>query len=190
MTADHLVTSRADHDLALVGPVPGDQSWQARRRTGYEVARFTIDWERRHATCPRGKTSVIWKPMTDSGGHPHADCSPCPARRQCISHDRPRALMVRAHPQFDALLAARHRQTTDAFKARYAKQAGIEGTIAQGVRRCDLRRTRFVGLAKTALSHVFIATALNLIRVAAWLAEVPRSVTRRSAFARLAPVRV
>ena len=98
--------------------------------------------------------------------------------------------MVRAHPQFDALLAARHRQTTDAFKARYAKQAGIEGTIAQGVRRCDLRRTRFVGLAKTALSHVFIATALNLIRVAAWLAEVPRSVTRRSAFARLAPVRV
>lgn len=42
-------------------------------------------------------------------------------------------------------------------------------------------------VVKTALGHVFIATALNLIRVAAWLAETPRSVTRRSAFAALAP---
>ena len=45
------------------------------------------------------------------------------------------------------------------------------------------------GVAKTVLGHVFIATALNLIRLAAWLAQVPRSVTRRSAFAALAPVR-
>jgi hypothetical protein len=51
------------------------------------------------------------------------------------------------------------------------------------VRWCDPRRTRYVGLARTALSHAFIATALNLVR----LAEVPRSTTRRSAFAVLAP---
>lgn len=95
--------------------------------------------------------------------------------------------MVRVQPQFEALMAARQRQTTDAFKERYATRAGVEGTIAQAVQRCDGRRTRFIGLKKTALSHVFIATALNLIRVAAWLAEVPRSVTRRSAFAALAP---
>ena len=160
------------------------------------MAQFAIDWDAQHATCPRGKTSVVWKEMHDSAGHPvvsirwaHADGGPCPVRGQCISHDRPRALMVRAQPQFDALMAARQRQTTEVFKARYAKRAGVEGTISQGVQRCDLRRTRFKGLAKTALGHVFIATALNLIRLAAWLAQVPRSVTHRSAFAALAPVR-
>jgi transposase len=194
VTADHLVTSRDEHGVDLVGPVGADQSWQARQQTGYAVAQFAIDWEARQATCPRGKRSVVWKPGLDSNRHPvvnirwaHADCGPCPVRRRCISHDRPRALQVRVQPQFAALMAARQRQITDDFKERYATRAGVEGTIAQGVRRCDLRRTRFIGLAKTGLGHVFIATALNLVRVAAWLAEAPRSTTRRSAFAALAP---
>ncbi len=90
--------------------------------------------------------------------------------------------------EFEALQAARRRQTTPEFKAWYAARAGIEGTHAQGVRRCGLRRTRYRGLAKTALGHTCIAAALNLVRVAAWLAETPRSTTRRSAFACLASV--
>lgn len=194
-TADHLVSGRDDHGVDLVGPAPGDQSWQARRHTGYDIAHFTIDWAAQRATCPRGEVSAIWKPMTDTGGHAvvnirwaHTACGPCPVRTACISHERPRALMVRAQPQFEALTAARQRQTTDDFKARYAKRAGVEGLISQGVHRCGMRRTRFIGLAKTALGHVFIATALNLVRVAAWLAEVPRSPTRRSTFAALAPI--
>jgi hypothetical protein len=36
------------------------------------------------------------------------------------------------------------------------------------------------------MSHAFIAAALNLVRVAARLADVPRSTTRRSACAALA----
>jgi hypothetical protein len=95
--------------------------------------------------------------------------------------------MVRTRPQVEALRAARRRQTTGEFKARYAKRAGVEGTIPQGVQVCDLRRTRYRGRGKTALGHAFIATALNFVRIAAWLAEVPRSVTHRSAFAALAP---
>src|SRR3712207_3989059 len=143
VTAEHLVSSRDDHALDLVGPVATDQSWQARQQTGYAVAQFAIDWDAQRATCPHGKTSVVWKELHDSAGHPvvsirwaHADCGPCPVRGQCISHDRPRALMVRPQPQFEALMAARQRQTTDEFKARYAKRAGIEGTISQGVQRC------------------------------------------------------
>ena len=53
--------------------------------------------------------------------------------------------MVRPQPQFETLMAARHRQTTDEFKARSAKRAGVEGTISQAVQRCALRRTRFRG---------------------------------------------
>jgi len=88
---------------------------------------------------------------------------------------------------YEALHDARQRQHTPEFRARYHARAGIEGTFSQGVSIGDLRRTRYRGLAKTRLLHLLIATALNLHRVAAWLAERPRAQTRVSAFARLAP---
>ncbi len=197
VTAAHLVTSQTAHACTLMGPVPGDYSWQARQGTGYALAQFAIDWEAQRATCPEGKTSVIWKPGVDSQGQEsvsirfaHADCAPCPVRPQCVSSPRPRALMVRPQPQFAALMAARRRQTTAEFRAQYATRAGIEGTISQGVQVCGLRRSRYRGLAKTALGHLFIGMALNFSRIAAWLAEVPRSTTRRSAFAALTPTAV
>ena len=43
-----------------------------------------------------------------------------------------------------------------------------------------------IGLAKTRLQHLLIATALNFVRMAVWLAEIPLAQTRRSAFAALA----
>ena len=95
--------------------------------------------------------------------------------------------MIRRQEEFEVLQAARQRQTTPEFKERYKVRAGVEGTHSQGVHRCGLRRTRYRGLAKTALGHLFIAAALNLVRAAAWFDGVPRSQTRRSAFARLAP---
>ena len=44
----------------------------------------------------------------------------------------------------------------------------------------------YVGLAKAHLQHVITATAMNLSRLAAWLAGVPHGRTRVSQFARLA----
>ncbi len=49
-----------------------------------------------------------------------------------------------------------------------------------------LRRSQYVGLAKTRLLHLLIGAALNVVRVAAWLAERPRAGTRVSPFAALA----
>ena len=107
-----------------------------------------------------------------------------------MSSSRERALLIRPQPLYEALQEARERQKRDDFKARYAARAGIEGTMSQGVGLGDLRRTRYRGLPKTRLLHLLIATALNVLRVAAWLAERPRAHARRSAFARLAPVAV
>jgi transposase len=194
VTSDHLVRSRLKHGCTLLGPIAEDYSWQARQETGFAVAQFAIDWGAHRATCPTGRTSVIWTPGRSSLGHPiisirfaHADCAPCPVRHKCVSTKRPRSLMVRHQPEFEALMAARRRQTTAEFRQQYAARAGIEGTISQGVHVCGMRRSRYRGLAKTALGHLFIATALNVIRLAAWLAEVPRSTTPRSALAALAP---
>ncbi len=94
---------------------------------------------------------------------------------------------MRAQDYYVALQTARQRQHTEAFKAVYQTRAGVEGTISQGTRIGDLRRSRYVGVPKTRLLHLLIAAALNFMRGAAWLAERPRAQTRQSAFARLAP---
>ena len=88
--------------------------------------------------------------------------------------------------EHDALLAARHRQTTAAFRAQYAARAGIEGTLSQGVRAFGLRRCRYRGLAKAHLQQIATAAALNVSRLADWW-DGHRPVKRgRSAFAALA----
>jgi len=194
VTADRLVTSAAEHGCDLLGPIQADASWQARARTGFAQADFALDWEAERAICPQGKASMAWKSAADSAGRAvirirfaPADCDPCPARAQCNASPRARMVMIRPRPQHEALLMARQRQHTAEFKEAYRRRAGIEGTVAQGVRLGDLRRTRYRGLAKTRLLHLLIATALNFVRLAAWLAERPRAQTRASAFARLAP---
>jgi transposase len=93
---------------------------------------------------------------------------------------------MRPRDQHEALQAARQRQTTTEFKKEYAKRAGVEGTISQAVRTAGLRRSRYIGLAKTHFQNLLTATALNLLRVAAWLAERPHAPTRLSPFAALA----
>ncbi len=97
-----------------------------------------------------------------------------------------RAILLRDRDHALALQEARQRQRTQAWSQAYARRAGIEGTIAQGVRIGDLRRSRYRGLAKTRLVHCVIASALNFLRVGAWLGDTPRSHTRPSAFATLA----
>ncbi len=62
---------------------------------------------------------------------------------------------------------------------------GIEGTLSQGIRAFEMRRSRYIGQAKTHLQNVLTATAMNVVRTSVWLAETPRATTRQSAFVRL-----
>jgi len=57
---------------------------------------------------------------------------------------------------------------SDAFKKRYARRAGIEATLSQGVRAFGLRRARYRGIEKTTLQHIMTAVAVNLARLVAW----------------------
>jgi hypothetical protein len=91
-------------------------------------------------------------------------------------------LVLRNREHYEALQAARERQQSELFQAEYARRAGIEGTISQGTHTGDLRRSRYIGFPKTRLMHLLLGAALNFMRVAAWLAETPRSRTRPSAF--------
>lgn len=116
------------------------------------------------------------------------DCLACPVRSQCThALKEPRSIMIRAQPTYEVLQHARQRQQTPAFKDLYAKRAGIEGTLSQGVRAFGLRRSRYVGEAKTRFQMCMTAVAINVVRIGAWIEEQPRGQTRRSRFAALAP---
>lgn len=59
------------------------------------------------------------------------------------------------------LAQAQARQITAEYAALQAKRAGIEATISQIGRSFGLRRSRYIGLAKTRLQHVITAAALT-----------------------------
>jgi transposase len=174
--------------------VQPDASWQGRAGQGFDLACFAIDWQAQTVTCPQGRVSQYWHARQDEAGQDCievrfnlADCARCAARSRCTkSRKYPRTLKLKAQAQYEALQAARQRQTTEEFKQRYKIRAGIEGTISQGTRAFDLRRSRYIGLPKTHLQHVLTAVAMNLARVTAWLEEIPRARTRQSRFAALA----
>jgi len=191
--ADQLVASARDHTITLVGPAPKDNPWQARTEGAITIDQFALDWERQIATCPAGHTRESWIPDHNRGHgvmrirFSLTHCKACALKPRCTRSDR-RHLTPRRREEHEALVAARARETDPAFVAERQHRAGVEGTLSQGVRAMGLRRSRYVGLAKTHLQHVLTAAAINLSRVAAWLAETPRAQTRQSTFVRLMAV--
>jgi transposase len=190
--AQALVESQ-QQQIRLMGPLQATAAWQARTPNGITAAQFVIDWEAEQATCPEGKVSRTWQPCTDASGNAaiqvrftQKDCQSCQRRNNCTHGQKQgRQLMLRPREQYLALQAARAWQETNDFKQQYRRRAGVEGTFTQAVRRADLRHARYIGLAKTHLQNVIIAVSLNLLRILAWLGEVPRATTRTSPFARL-----
>lgn len=191
--AELLANSQQEYGVDLFGPARGDVHEQARADEGYAAQQFTIDWSAKQAICPQGHRSVSWTLAVDNRDNDviklkfaTTDCSVCPHQGKCTQSTPPRrTLTIRPKDQYEALQAARARQVTAEFREDYATRAGIEGTMSQGIRAFEMRRSRYIGLEKTHLQHVLTATAMNIARVSAWLIQTPRSKTRQSAFERL-----
>ncbi len=150
-----------------------------------------MDWEQQRLTCPEGRLSSGWSPAVDKGHNQvikvkfsAKDCRVCPSKGKCTRGKR-RTVTIRPREQYEALGTARLREATAEYQEDYGQRAGVEGTISQGVRACGLRRSRYAGEAKTHLQHLATASAVNVLRIGAWLAEKPREATRASAFTRL-----
>lgn len=187
-----LASTQREYKVELVGPTRPDYQWQKRAGRGFEAGRFIIDWEKQRATCPERRTSSSWTPSADRQQNPvirikfaKKECRKCPSREHCAGNEVRRTLTIRPEPQYKALQAARAREQTPEYAQEYAQRAGVEGTISQAVRAFGARRCRYLGAAKTQLQQVLTATALNLVRVANWLAEVPLAQTRQTAFVKL-----
>lgn len=188
--ADQLVISARDHGVELIGPTPKDNQWQARTEGAFTVQDFALDWDQQLATCPAGHTSQSWTADANQGRtvmrirFSTTDCKPCALKPRCTH--APRMLLTpRRREEHAALEVARTRETGKEFADEYRRRAGIEGTLSLGTRTLHLRRSRYIGFAKTHLQHVLTAAAINLGRISNWLVGTPRERTRQSAFSRL-----
>jgi transposase len=190
----NLVASQRGHQINLIGPVYDDRQWQAKAADGFDLAHFQIDWDARSVICPQGHRSTGWSEASTARQRTQIhvqfspdECLACPVRSQCTrAKVGPRHLTLRSRAEHEALLQARERQGTAAFRSQYAARAGIEGTFSLGVRAFDLRQSRYRGLAKTHLQQVATAAAINLDRLVRWFDGLPRISVRQSHFAALA----
>jgi len=92
LDAELLVTIPRDYGVDLIGPTRPDVKWQARARQGFAAEDFTVDWARRRAVCPAGRSSSSWTPAVDNRKNAvikikfsETDCTACPSRARCIS---------------------------------------------------------------------------------------------------------
>jgi hypothetical protein len=87
VSARVLVNSEARFGIEVVGPVSVDTQWQAHCPSGIDASQIVLDWERKRATCPQGKTSSSWTSLSRKH-HPDlikiqfstTDCASCPRR--------------------------------------------------------------------------------------------------------------
>ena len=197
VSARNILSARDEHAITLTGPVGADTTQG--QRDGKEPLlpqdAFKVDWDARKVTCPQGAASISWSDQRKPSGIPIArvhfalaDCDACPLRPKCTKAANGRfgrSLTLLSREQHEILASQRAEQQTPEWKARYDVRAGVEGTISQAVRATRMRRTPYHGQPKAHLASVLNATALNLIRVDAWLNGTPLGATRVSHLARL-----
>jgi transposase len=182
---ENLVQSRAQA-IAIYSPMRLNTSWQAQTEQGFSSANFFIDWERKQLLCPNGKSSLTWsesQPKTEAPSiairFAAEDCQACPVKLPCTKASV-RHLKIHPRERHQALEQARSHAASADFKEKYRIRAGVEGTISMAIRHCDLRHSPFIGLQKTALHSLLVASALNILQALNWLNDVPIATTRKS----------
>ncbi len=132
------------------------------------ISAFTIDVDRRTASCPAGQPARgVW---TGANHRPimrftfaRNVCEGCRLFARCVrSQHKGRTVNVAAYEPL--LRQARARQETDEFKTLYRRRSRVERKQAELVRH-GLRHTRYLGPAKRRLKHLWTAAVVNLKRL-------------------------
>lgn len=185
---DSLISSQRDYQVQVIGPPVEDKSWQA-QEGGFDKSYFALDWQKQQATCPGGKVSKHWTQAKDGkieiSFDPY-DCYRCPYREVCVrgttaaGHPKVRHLNLQPQEKHEALQSARQNLKDKEFWKIYKERAGIEGTISQAVRNCNVRRARYIGFKKVSLQQTISAISINFTRLGSWLLGTPLAKTRNS----------
>jgi transposase len=151
--------------MELLGPTRPDP-----HKGPYNADAFVVDIENQRAICPQGKTSSQCSHITDSykGTEYYrlewgSQCDGCPVQKQCTRAKSGRRLLV-VGLRHDLVQKRRGEMREESFSQTMHPRNGIEGTHSELVRGHGLRRTKYRGLSRVALSHYFMAAACNVKR--------------------------
>lgn len=155
--AELMLSAQTRYTIDLFGPSHLDRQWQSRHNPKFSGENFLIDWQRKKAVCPAGKTSAGWSNVQSNTGKPVVkikfstkDGRVCLFRGDCTkSKIARRTLTILPEEQFEMQRVARQREKTRQYKREYRRRSGIEGTISQAVRGFGMRHSRYIGAAKT-----------------------------------------
>lgn len=135
--------------------------------TVFPKSAFTIDLDRRTATCPAGITTRKQVRRSGGGGwfdFPRAACDACALRPSCTTAPG-RGRRVTFGPHERILAEARARQRTPEFKRIYRKtRPTVERVISRLVRRGG-RKARYLGRSKVEAQLTLKAAIENLLRM-------------------------
>ena len=153
------------HAMELLGPTRPDP-----HKGPYNADGFVVDVENEQAVCPQGKTSTQCSLISDShmGTEYYrlewgSQCDSCPVQKQCTRAKSGRRMLV-VGLRHDLVQKRREQMRADDFSQSMHPRNGIEGTHSELVRGHGLRRTKYRGLNRVALSHYLMGAACNVKR--------------------------
>jgi hypothetical protein len=147
---------------------------------------FDVDVKgERRTRCPAGKEAVEERGDAGTGKvrltFAACDCDACPLSDRCPAKRRKNGTRVLNTTLHENVLSRRRRyQKTAAFRERYAKRAGIEGTNSELKRAHGLGRLRIRGLLRVRLAVRLKALACNVKRMVNYLVGRARTSARRA----------
>ena len=145
----------------------------SRKPDGFRQEDFDIDLEKRRAKCPAGKLATVFNPSSQSDVAFHVrfgkQCQDCLFKSLCTTEKRGRSLEI--SPYHQQLTRRRREQAGAVFVEEMHARARIESTICELARKHGLRQSRYRGQHKVALQATFTAAAVNLKRLARYLAK-------------------
>lgn len=151
--------------MELLGPTRPDP-----HKGPYNADGFVVDVENQRAVCPQGKTSTQCSRIKDSYmGTVYyrlewgSQCDGCPVQKQCTRAKSGRRMLV-VGLRHDLVQKRREQMRVDNFSESMHPRNGIEGTHSELVRGHGLRRTKYRGFNRVALSHYFMGAACNVKR--------------------------
>jgi transposase len=152
--------------MELLGPTRPDP-----HKGAYNADAFVVDVQNERAVCPQGKTSTQCSHIKDGymGSEYYrlewgSQCDDCPVQKQCTRAKSGRRMLV-VGLRHDLVQERRREMKADNFSRSMYPRNGIEGTHSELVRGHGLRRTKYRGFNRVALSHYLIGAACNVKRL-------------------------
>ena len=163
---DDTLAQAAEEGRELIGPARPSGNPRGELFTTEE---FDVSIAERRAVCPAGHASTQCSRLEneETGQVQYRfewsyHCDACPLKSRCTkAQNGRRAVLVSQY--HDYLQARRRQMRTEAFRQQMRQRNAIEGTISEFTRNGG-RRTRYRGLAKTALANYLHGAAINTKR--------------------------